>query len=288
MRIFVYGWDLVEAKPWAVGVTKKAVDRVNVNFNEIGGSLVLDVNLNFDTREGSRPRFVSLPKWADRTRSRASVTLPVYSWISRPESVPIATSHLLSALVAGAEHMGISKLKLRQKSVQCGIPLVWARSEQHSTECPVVTLLSSIQGLLPLLTSPTDSYGPVGSDVGFDVLSLYIDWRQAAHSPDQFMEFLMRKWEFEQFSWNAVEIEKFLAFADRDPFTAQTHDDAAIAIAFSQYFVDSVVGVETKERALEAIGRQADDRVIAKRGWSVPRERQNSLKVMEDFLTSLG
>ena len=65
-----------------------------------------------------------------------------------------------------------------------------------------------------------------------------------------------------------------------------TRDDAVIAFAFAQVFVDGSVDPTSLRRALIAITRESDPVVLRFRGWADPETRVARLQEMQEFLSA--
>ena len=159
---------------------------------------------------------------------------------------------------------------------------------RESSVLPFIALANSkAQKLDPIFTDETDGYGPVGNDTGSDVLGHYRRWRESGNRPGQFLPHLLKAWEIGDYDWDEQDANLIVEEMQRSPqavFERLTRDDAIIALAFAQIIVDGTPQQKVLERALKAVHRQSQDRIVEFRGWEDPAYRREVLAKVAVFL----
>lgn len=141
----------------------------------------------------------------------------------------------------------------------------------------------------PIFTDTSNEYGPVGNDTGADVLAGYREWREGGKLRGQFLLHFLRSWKIGDFDWDDLDINVIIEEMQRSKealFERLTRDDAIIALAFAQIIVDGQAQEKVLDRALKAVQRQSNDRMIEFRGWDDPDYRKEVLAKVGAFLTS--
>lgn len=141
----------------------------------------------------------------------------------------------------------------------------------------------------PLFTDEVNEYGPLGNDTGADVLGHYRQWRKSGNRPGQFLPHLLEAWEIGDYDWDDQDANLIVEEMQRSQkavFERLTRDDGIIALAFAQIIVDGAAQPKVLERALKAVQRQSQDRIIDFRGWDDPAYRKEVLAKVATFLTA--
>jgi uncharacterized protein YfeS len=141
-----------------------------------------------------------------------------------------------------------------------------------------------------VLTDDTNPYGPLGSDIGFDVLSHYRDWRKKGNRPGQFLPQLLQTWEVGDYDWDDGDMRIILdemRRSEKAVFERLTRDDVIIALAFAQIVVDGSVQPAIRDRAILATDRQRHRDMIEFRGWDDPKYRRKVLDRVRAFLAAV-
>ena len=139
----------------------------------------------------------------------------------------------------------------------------------------------------PLFTDNGNEYGPLGNDTGADVMGHYRQWRESGNRPGQFLPHLLETWEIGDYDWDDEDANVIVEEMERSRqarFERLTRDDAIIALAFAQIIVDGAAQPKVLERALKAVERQSQDRMIEFRGWDDPVYRKDVLGKVAAFL----
>jgi uncharacterized protein YfeS len=139
----------------------------------------------------------------------------------------------------------------------------------------------------PIFTDSANEYGPLGNDTGHDVLADYRRWRAGGNRPGQFLPHLLQAWEIGDYDWDDQDANVIVEEMERSRqavFERLTRDDAIIALAFAQIIVDGAAQPKVLERALKAVQRQSQDRIVEFRGWDDPQYRKEILGKVGAFL----
>ncbi|QOV88322.1 hypothetical protein [Humisphaera borealis] len=141
----------------------------------------------------------------------------------------------------------------------------------------------------PIFTDEVNEYGPLGNDTGADVLGHYRQWRESGNRPGQFLPHLLQAWEIGDYDWDDQDANVIVEEMQRSQqavFERLTRDDAIIGLAFAQIVVDGAAQPKVLERALKAVQRQSEDRIIDFRGWDDPAYRKEVLAKVAAFLAA--
>jgi uncharacterized protein YfeS len=141
----------------------------------------------------------------------------------------------------------------------------------------------------PIFTDGVNEHGPLGNDTGADVLGHYRHWREGGNRPGQFLPHLLQEWEIGDYDWDDLDanlIVEEMQRSQKAEFERLTRDDAIIGLAFAQIIVDGLAQPKILERALKAVQRQSQDRVIEFRGWDNPAYRKEVLGKVAGFLAA--
>jgi uncharacterized protein YfeS len=143
----------------------------------------------------------------------------------------------------------------------------------------------------PIFTDDADEYAPLGNDAGHDVFADYRRWREKGNRPGQFLPHLLQAWEIGDYDWDdqdaGVVVEE-MRRSKEARYERLTRDDAIIALAFAQIIIDGDAQPRIVERALWAVRRQSNERIIEFRGWEDAAYRKKVLWKVEAFLKTAG
>jgi uncharacterized protein YfeS len=141
----------------------------------------------------------------------------------------------------------------------------------------------------PIFTDEANEYGAVGNNTGADVLGHYRQWRERGNRPGQFLPHLLQVWEIGDYDWDDQDANVIVEEMERSQqavFERLTRDDAIIGLAFAQIIVDGAAQPKVLERALKAVHRQSQNRIVEFRGWVDPEYRKEVLAKVAAFLTA--
>jgi uncharacterized protein YfeS len=139
----------------------------------------------------------------------------------------------------------------------------------------------------PIFTDTGNEYGPLGNDTGADVFAHYQQWRESGQRASHFLPYLLQAWEIGDYGWEDLDANVIVEEMQRSEqalFERLTRDDAIIALVFAQIMVDGEAQPKVLERALKAVQRQSQDRIIEFRGWVDPEYRKEVLAKVAAFL----
>ncbi len=231
----------------------------------------------------------------DRDESQVvALGLPTGNWSSVKQATPIAKSAIAGAFLAAADDLGIKGEALMRGLNDAGIeplPAILespAVDEEEEEAAVFYQWLESFADVPAPLRELCDDYSPVGSDTGADVLAMYRTWRSKGGARERFLPDLLHGWEIQNRDWEKVPSSVLEEQLPDNHYQILTRDDAIIALAFAQFFVDGSVDPAVIRRALTAIERESDPAVLRFRGWVDPKHRLERLEEMRDFLTTAG
>ncbi len=130
-----------------------------------------------------------------------------------------------------------------------------------------------------------DLGSPLGGDTGRDILEALRDAREVDPRGRvvAVLDEILARWEVANDSWDVVSEAEVQAIGEDDEFSLLTRDEAILALAFAQIFVEGRVESEVRRRALLALTRQALPALL--HGWGDKRlERALRVERMREIL----
>ena len=132
---------------------------------------------------------------------------------------------------------------------------------------------------------PNDLNSPLGGDTARDVIAALRDAVEATLVVRAItvLDEILARWEVANDSWDVVSEAEVQAIGEDDEFSLLTRDEAILALAFGQIYVEGRVDAEVRRRALLAITRQNLPALL--HGWGDKRlERALRLEKMREIL----
>jgi uncharacterized protein YfeS len=132
---------------------------------------------------------------------------------------------------------------------------------------------------------PNDLNSPLGGDTARDVLEALRDAVEATPRGRVLavLDEILARWEVANDSWDVVSEAEVQAIGEDDEFSLLTRDEAILALAFAQIFVEGRVDAEVRRRALLALTRQSLPALL--HGWGDKRlERALRVEKMREIL----
>jgi len=139
--------------------------------------------------------------------------------------------------------------------------------------------------------STIDETAPFGNDDGADTYAGFKDWRQT-HKSDSPKEFLLEqidRWDYPKFDIYETDIEKLKPYLTADKMNIQYMtgvDQAIVAVAFGQLYLEGTIDKDFKQLAKTTIDRELLPSILNLWGDTYKLERQTKLKKMLAILNS--
>jgi uncharacterized protein YfeS len=130
-----------------------------------------------------------------------------------------------------------------------------------------------------------DLNSPLGGDTARDVIEALRDAVEATPRGRVLavLDEILARWEVANDSWDVVSEAEVQAIGEDDEFSLLTRDEAILALAFAQIFVEGRVDAEVRRRALLALKRQSLPALL--HGWGDKRlERALRVEKMREIL----
>ena len=133
--------------------------------------------------------------------------------------------------------------------------------------------------------SPIDETAPFGSDDGADTYAGFKDWRQSHKnvSPKEFLLEQIDYWGYPKFDIYETDLEKLRPYLKADEMHIQYMtgiDQAIVAIAFGQLYLEGQIDKDFKELAKTTINRQLIPKILGLWGDAYKKEREEKLRKM--------
>lgn len=273
-------------KTWCSRAVSAAAKYINKEFENVAPLVTINLRVDFNIEE-SFLSTITTDKSIKETNS-ATVTIPVLNWENVLQATPFAVSSLLDSLIASCEIYKFSSDQIKVRCKELNIQLHDKVSQIGSINCETEEgldeWLDKFTSVDPFFRDIANDYSPIGSDTGADVLDLYKKWRREGNKPGKFQAELFQNWEISSENFDEINPDILTRKLPEHHFDILTGDDATIAIAFSQFFVDGKILNSSKSKALCAIERQKLTPVLKFRGWTSQVERIKTLNMMKDFL----
>lgn len=136
----------------------------------------------------------------------------------------------------------------------------------------------------PFFWSEVDDYSPHGNDTGADLIHDFRAWRRAHKSspPSVFLQRVLQDWGIST-EWRRLPIEEW-----DDELAIQTHDEAAVALAFALIKLEGACDNAVRTVAIESIRRWSDPRVASHFGRKVSPEWAEASDKLRQALETSG
>ena len=140
--------------------------------------------------------------------------------------------------------------------------------------------------------SPIDETGPFGSDDGADTYAGFKDWRET-HKTSNLIQFVSEHldyWDYPKFDIYETRLEKlntYLTASEMHSRYMTGIDQAIVAIAFGQLYLEGKIDSELKDLAVISIKRELLPDILDLWGDTYKKERELKLRKMLVVLNSL-
>jgi len=133
--------------------------------------------------------------------------------------------------------------------------------------------------------SPIDETGPFGSDDGADTYAGFQAWRKVnpGINPRKFLDEQIYRWNYPLFDFSETRFEvlkPYLKQSDLGSRFLTGIDEAIVAVAFGQLYLEGTVEKETNQLAKTALQRELLPEILALWGDEYKSERETKLKKM--------